>query len=53
MKTYDVATFKTIFKGLERAYGQYRSGEQKENGKQSGQAYIVKGLVTDKCGRSI
>ncbi len=34
METYDVATFKTIFKGLERAYGQYRSGEQKENGKQ-------------------
>ena len=47
MKPYDVATFKTIFKGLERAYGQYRSGEQKENGKQGGQAYIVKGLVTD------
>ena len=48
METYDVATFKTIFKGLERAYGQYRSGEQKDNGKQGGQAYIVKGIVTDK-----
>ena len=47
METYDVATFKTIFKVLERAYGQYRSGEQTDNGKQGGQAYIVKGLVTD------
>jgi hypothetical protein len=48
METYNISTFKTIFKGLERAYGQYRSGEQKENGKKGGQAYIVKGLVTDK-----
>ena len=48
MEEYNLSTFKTIFRGLERAYGQYRSSEEKEEGKQGGQAYIVKGLVTDK-----
>ena len=47
MEIYNLATFKNIFRGLDRAYGQYRAGEQKENGKQGGKAYIVKGQVTD------
>ena len=47
MKTYDLATFKKIFQGLDRAYGQYRAGEQSDNGKKGGQAYIVKGIITD------
>ena len=34
MLEYDIGTFKNIFRGLDRAYGQYRVGEQKENGKQ-------------------
>ena len=47
MEIYDLATFKSIFRGLDRAYGQYRAGEQKENGKQGGKAYITKGKITD------
>ena len=47
MLEYDIGTFKNIFRGLDRAYGQYRVGEQKENGKQSGKAYITKGQITD------
>ena len=47
MEIYDLATFKSIFRGLDRAYGQYRAGEQKENGKQGGKAYITKGQITD------
>tara|TARA_R110002020_G_scaffold84428_1_gene209147 strand:+ start:1234 stop:2763 length:1530 start_codon:yes stop_codon:yes gene_type:complete len=47
MQQYDISTFKKIFKGLDRAYGQYRSGDTKRNGKQGGQAYIVKNNVTD------
>ena len=39
MEEYNLSTFKTIFRGLERAYGQYRSSEEKEEGKQGGQSY--------------
>ena len=39
--------FKSIFLGLEIAYGQYQPGERGENGKQKGKAYIVRGIVTD------
>ena len=33
--------FKTIFSGLEIAYGQYQPGERGSNGKQQGKAFIV------------
>jgi hypothetical protein len=39
--------FKSIFQGLEIAYGQYQPGERGENGKQKGKAFIVRGSVTD------
>ena len=39
--------FKSIFSGLEIAYGQYQPGERGENGKQKGKAFIVRGDVTD------
>jgi hypothetical protein len=39
--------FKSIFLGLEIAYGQYQPGERGENGKQKGKAFIVRGDVTD------
>ena len=39
--------FKSIFQGLEIAYGQYQPGERGENGKQKGKAFIVRGTVTD------
>ena len=39
--------FKSIFLGLEIAYGQYQPGERGENGKQKGKAFIVRGTVTD------
>ena len=39
--------FKSIFSGLEIAYGQYQSGERGDNGKQKGKAFIVRGQVTD------
>ena len=35
--------FKSIFQGLEIAYGQYQPGERGENGKQKGKAFIVRG----------
>ena len=39
--------FKTIFSGLEIAYGQYQPGERGSNGKQQGKAFIVRQDVTD------
>ena len=39
--------FKSIFSGLEIAYGQYQPGERGDNGKQKGKAFIVRGQVTD------
>jgi len=39
--------FKSIFLGLEIAYGQYQPGERGENGKQKGKAFIVRGDVTN------
>ena len=43
--------FKSIFSGLEIAYGQYQPGERGENGKQKGKAFIVRGIVTDELWR--
>ena len=42
-----IKKFKTIFYGLDRAYGQYKSDGQLVNGKASGQAFIKKAPVTD------
>ena len=42
-----VKKFKSIFYGLDRAYGQYKSDGQLVNGKASGQAFIKKAPVTD------
>ena len=42
-----VKKFKSIFYGLDRAYGQYKSDGQQVNGKASGQAFIKKAPVTD------
>jgi hypothetical protein len=42
-----VKKFKDIFSGLDRAYGQYKSDGQKNNGKVSGKAFITKQEVTD------
>ena len=39
--------FKSIFSGLEIAYGQYQPGERGDNGKQQGKAFIVRQDVTD------
>ena len=39
--------FKSIFLGLEIAYGQYQPGERGDSGKQKGKAFIVRGQVTD------
>jgi len=39
--------FKSIFLGLEIAYGQYQPGERGSNGKQQGKAFIVRQNVTD------
>ncbi len=39
--------FKSIFLGLEIAYGQYQPGERGSNGKQQGKAFIVRQDVTD------
>ena len=39
--------FKSIFSGLEIAYGQYQPGERGENGKQKGKAFICRRDVTD------
>ena len=41
-----IEKFKHIFSGLDRAYGQYFQGDLK-NGKQGGNAYIKKDIVTD------
>ena len=42
-----VKKFKSIFYGLDRAYGQYKSDGQLVNGKASGQAFIKKAPITD------
>ena len=42
-----VKQFKSIFYGLDRAYGQYKSDGQLVNGKASGKAFILKQPVTD------
>ncbi len=42
-----VKKFKSIFYGLDRAYGQYKSDGQLVNGKASGQAFIKKAPVVD------
>ena len=42
-----VKKFKSIFYGLDRAYGQYVSDGQSINGKASGKAFILKQPVTD------
>ena len=42
-----IKKFKSIFYGLDRAYGQYKSDGQSVNGKAGGQAYILKKPVTD------
>ena len=43
-----VEKFKSIFNGLDRAYGQYKSEGPKANGKIGGKAFIIKEPVTDK-----
>jgi len=43
-----VEKFKSIFNGLDRAYGQYKSEGPKANGKVGGKAFIIKEPVTDK-----
>ena len=42
-----VKKFKSIFYGLDRAYGQYKSDGQLVNGKAGGKAIIKKAPVTD------
>ena len=39
--------FKSIFEGLDVAYGQHQSEGKRADGKQEGKSYIVKKLVTD------
>jgi len=39
--------FKNIFEGLDRAYGQYKSGDPNSNGKLGGQVFIRKDMVHD------
>ena len=41
--------FKRIFNGLDRAYGQYKAGDVRENGKQSGMQKLVKTVTSDEC----
>ena len=43
-----VEKFKSIFNGLNRAYGQYKSDGSTDDGKVGGKAFIIKGPVTDK-----
>ena len=43
-----VEKFKSIFNGLDRAYGQYRSEGSQADGKVGGKAFIIKEPVTDK-----
>ena len=40
--------FKSIFEGLDVAYGQHRSDGERADGKQEGKSYIVRNEVTDK-----
>ena len=42
-----IKKFRSIFYGLDRAYGQYKSDGQSVNGKAGGQAYILKKPVID------
>jgi len=42
-----VEEFKSIFEGLDVAYGQHQSEGKRADGKQEGKSYIVKKLVTD------
>jgi len=42
-----VKKFKSIFYGLDRAYGIYKSSGESVNGKAGGQAFIIKKPVTD------
>ncbi len=42
-----VKKFKSIFYGLDRAYGIYKSSGESVNGKAGGQAFILKKPVTD------
>jgi hypothetical protein len=42
-----VEEFKSIFEGLDRAYGQHRSAGKRADGKQEGKSYIEKKLITD------
>jgi hypothetical protein len=42
-----VEEFKSIFEGLDVAYGQHQSEGKRADGKQEGRSYIVKKLVTD------
>ena len=39
--------FKSIFEGLDVAYGQHQSERKRADGKHEGKSYIVKKLVTD------
>ena len=48
-----VKKFKSIFYGLDRAYGQYKSDGQQVNGKAGGQAFIKKAPVTDQLWLSL
>ena len=43
-----VEKFKSIFSGLDRAYGQYKSDGSTADGKVGGRAFIIKEPVTDK-----
>jgi len=42
-----VEKFKSIFEGLDVAYGQHRSNGERADGKQEGKSFIVKELVDD------
>jgi len=42
-----VKEFKSIFEGLDVAYGQHQSEGKRADGKEEGKSYIVKKLVTD------
>jgi len=42
-----VETFKSIFEGLDVAYGQHRSDGERADGKQEGKSYIVRNEVTN------
>jgi len=43
-----VKKFKSIFYGMDRAYGQYKSNGESKNGKAGGAAFIIKKPVVDK-----